>query len=137
MLKMSKRRKRSGKRTVTSVEKARFKRAKTMLQSAFLGLKKFDETGEGKYLLEASEKGWNAISQYIMYKSGKTIKSHRHGRRICETLGIEYEGLYAIGETLHANFYHSFLDSQTVDDYLLKVKKFLEKEVDLEGSVTK
>lgn len=84
-----------------------------MLQSAFLELKKFAETGEEKHLLQASERGWNSILQLIMYKTGKTIKSHRHGRQPCESLGIEYEGLYAIGETLHANFYiHSWTHRQ-------------------------
>ena len=84
-----------------------------------------DEFRKGD-LLQASEKAWGAVSHYVNFvarQRGWPVGSHRHLIENANELikgdpaNAEYRRrLVRSVEALHANFYHGFLDEDSVRD---------------------
>ena len=89
---------------------------------------------KGDYV-QASEKAWGAASQVVKAvaaKRGKELRSHVELHRFVAELrrGIrdaELSTLWASATSLHQNFYENWLPSETVNDWIENVKKFVEK----------
>ena len=89
---------------------------------------------KGDYV-QASEKAWGAASQVVKAvaaKRGEELRSHGELHRFVAELrrGIrdaELCTLWASATSLHQNFYENWLPSETVNDWIENVKKFVEK----------
>jgi len=85
--------------------------------------------------LQASEKGWGAASQLVKAvaaKRGEELRSHGELHRFVAELRREVgdgelSTLWASAASLHQNFYENWLPSETVNDWIENVKKFVEK----------
>lgn len=81
--------------------------------------------------LKASEKAWDAASEYI--KSLATLRgvpheSHREIRiavnHIVNETGLrQVSPLFAVAESLHANFYEAWMPEEEIDDGIESVKR--------------
>ena len=89
---------------------------------------------KGDYV-QASEKAWGAASQVVKAvaaKRGKELRSHVELHRFVAELrkeirDAELSTLWASATSLHQNFYENWLPSETVNDWIENVKKFVEK----------
>ncbi len=86
-------------------------------------------------LQQASEKGWGAAAQMmkaIAHDRGWEHNRHRHLHRVASRLRAELGDrdiyrLFAVAETLHANFYENQMARRDIEEALLDVELLLGK----------
>ena len=90
------------------------------------------EFGRGD-LLQASEKAWGAVSHYLKAMAtqrGLPHRVHRELRQVAQRL-VEETGqkrigeLFAIAESVHANFYEAWMSEGEVRDRIGNLKELL------------
>ena len=90
-------------------------------------------------LYQASEKLWGAASHVViaeMHRRGTKQSGHRVMVRAVESFAKEFEDpsldfLFSSAETLHANFYHGFLDVDDLRRHRDRVNMFVNRMLEL------
>ena len=85
-------------------------------------------------LLQASEKAWGAVHQFL--KALATERdwghdTHSHVRQVAQNLAVETDNLevsdlFDTAEALHANFYQAHMDADTVRRKMDKMKRYID-----------
>ena len=85
-------------------------------------------------LLQASEKTWGAVHQFL--KAAATERdwghdTHSHVRQVAQNLAVEtgnleISDLFDTAEALHANFYQAHMDADTVGRKMDKMKRYID-----------
>ena len=84
-------------------------------------------------LLQASEKSWGAVSQYVKalaVEYGKDHSTHSDIRQVAQEIALETRDpqirtLFAVAESLHANFYEAHMDEATVREGMEMMKQYV------------
>lgn len=103
-------------------------------QSRIFLTQSFEELEKGD-LPQASEKGWGAATQIlkaIAQERGWEHFSHRDVMRTVDTLSKEADDpelryLFAYAGYLHVNFYENAHSLETIEGYLQRVVRFVDK----------
>ena len=96
-------------------------------------LRQADAEFEKGDLLQASEKAWGAVSQYLKAMAtqrGLPHRVHRELRLVAHDLVEETEQrrigeLFAIAESLHANYYEAWMPEREVKDRIDDMKELI------------
>ena len=86
-------------------------------------------------LLQASEKGWGAVSQIVKAVAEERGWEHRGNWYLHDAVSLlveetgddELRTLFAIANHLYINFYEGWLDRDAVEFNLRQVTRFIEK----------
>lgn len=111
------------------------KRVRNLIKEAKLELQESDQGRNREKLIQAGEKIHNAINNLIYLLKQREYGDHEWIRRQIEEITYVDERtkirLITINDTLHANFYHYFLDYKSVkdmsNDAILIINGILEK----------
>ena len=98
-----------------------------------------DKEFEDGDIFQASEKLWGAASHVViaeMHRRGIKQSGHRVMVRAVESFADEFKDptldfLFSSAETLHANFYHGFLDGEDVRRHRDRVNMFVNRMLEL------
>ena len=96
-------------------------------------LQRAEEEFDKGDLLQASEKSWGAVSQYLKAlatERGEGHSTHAHVRQIAqkladETGNQEIARLFSPAESLHANFYEAAMDESTVREGMDLMRRYV------------
>ena len=96
-------------------------------------IRQSDDEFEKGDLIQASEKAWSAASQYL--KSMAALRGIQHTSHwelrlvanhiVNETRQLRIRELFAVGESLHANFYEAWMPEEEVSDGIDSMKELV------------
>ena len=111
--------------------------SKAMIDLAFAELKTYRKTKSDAHLMEASEKGWNALAQLGAFYKNKSITHHKDTVMSIKNIPREDEKemrtLAALGESLHANYYNNFFFYESIKESLETIRTLVNKKLKEEG----
>jgi hypothetical protein len=112
--------------------------AKDLIDHAFKEFARYTRTKDEVYLIQASEKAWNALVQ-LGFAYGKPSGHHNETTNQIKTIrsNVPNEALEfaKMGEKLHANFYHNFITPEFLENDMEKIRDFVNKKIKEEGYV--
>jgi hypothetical protein len=110
--------------------------SKDLIDHAFKEFAKYKKSRDEVYLIQASEKAWNALVQ-LGFAYGKPSGHHNETANQIKTIktDIPNEGFEfaKMGEKLHANFYHNFMTPEFLKNDMEKIREFVNKKIKIEG----
>ena len=85
-------------------------------------------------LLQASEKAWGAVHQFLKALATERDwghETHSHVRQVAQNLAaetgnLEISDLFSYAEALHANFYQAHMDATAVRRHMDKMTRYVE-----------